>query len=250
MATVERAGSIGNAEGSSLGAVGRSTAGLPRASVRWLSADRPVAGWVLAASGLLPLLLIAGWLLGDALQPTSYSPVRQSVSVLAGHAGTDRWVVTGVLFVIGACYLVTAVGLAAVGLPARIGLLVAGLAGIGIALCPEPVHGSTPQHLLFTTIGAITLSVWPALVPRRAAGPLPLRRGTIVAVTAVFLALLAWTFAETRDGAALGLAERASCSIEVCWPFVVASALRRTNQLPSRPRSPGHASGVYRSRAS
>lgn len=229
MTAIERAGFLGAAADSWLQTLGHSAAGRIETTVRWLSADRPVPGWVLAASALLPLLLTGAWLVGDALQPRSYSPVRQTVSVLAGHAGTDRWIMTGALFAIGACYLATAAGLSIVGLPARLGLLVAGLAGIGIALCPEPVHGSTPQHLLFTTVGAITLSVWPALVPRRAASPLPLRRGSLVVVTALFVALLAWTFAETQDGAALGLAERASSSLEVCWPFVVALALRRTS---------------------
>ena len=58
------------------------------------------------------------------------------------------------------------------------------------------------------------------------------------AVTAVFVALLGWLLAETRDGSVLGLAERLTSSIQTCWPFITALALRRTR----RPR-PGPAIG-------
>jgi hypothetical protein len=39
---------------------------------------------------------------------------------------------------------------------------VAGLAAIGIAASPEPVCGSTPRHLAWTVLGAVTITVWPA----------------------------------------------------------------------------------------
>ena len=101
-----------------------------------------------------------GWLIADAVQPASYSPIRKTVSVLAGHAGTDRWIMTGALFLVGGCQLVTAVGLAGTGVPARILLAVAGLC--------------------------------------------------------------------SNRGNDLGLAERLFLSIETCWPFIVAVALRQT----------------------
>ena len=50
------------------------------------------------------------------------------------------------------------------------------------------------------------------------------------AVTAVFVALLGWLLAETRNGNVLGLAERLTSSIQTCWPFIVAVALRRTRR--------------------
>src|SRR6202044_2106797 len=109
----------------------------------------------------------AGWLIADAVQPASYSPIRKTVSVLAGHAGTDRWIMTGALFLVGVCQLVTAVGLAATRTPARIVLAVAGLSSIGIAASPEPVRGSTPQHLAWTALGAVAITVWPAFTARR-----------------------------------------------------------------------------------
>jgi hypothetical protein len=88
-------------------------------------------------------------------------------------------------------------------------------------------------------LGAVTIAAWPAFAARRAS-PRPLVLGVYgsAAVTAVFLALLGWLFIETRDGSVLGLAERLTSSIQTCWPFIVAVALRR-----SRRPHPGLATG-------
>src|SRR6266516_4307060 len=70
------------------------------------------------------------------------------------------------------------------------------------------------------------------LVAARRASPRPLILIVYgsAAVTAVFVALLGWLLAETRDGSVLGLAERLTSSIQTCWPFIVAVALRRTRR--------------------
>jgi hypothetical protein len=188
---------------------------------------RPVTGWALVSAGLSPVLATAGWLIGDAVQPAAYSPISKTVSVLAGHAGTDRWIMTTALLLVGGCQLVTAAGLAGVRVPARIVLVVAGLSSIGIAVSPEPARGSTPQHLAWTALGAVALAVWPAFVAGRSSPrPLILRGRGCAAVTAVFIALLGWLVIETQGGSDLGLAERLFLSIETCWPFIVAIALR------------------------
>jgi hypothetical protein len=165
------------------------------------------------------------------LQPASYSPVRTTISTMAGQAGTDRWVMTGGIFLVGGCYLVTAAGLTGVRASARALLAVAGLAGIGIAASPNPASGATPRHLAWTVLGAVTIAVWPAFAARRASPrPLILSVYGSAAVTAVFVALLGWLLAETRDGSVLGLAERLTSSIQTCWPFIIAVALRRTRR--------------------
>jgi hypothetical membrane protein len=193
-----------------------------------------VPGWTVVSAGLVPVVATGGWLIADAVQPASYSPVRKTVSVLAGHAGTDRWIMTGALFLVGACQLLTAVGLVGVGVPARILLAVAGLSSIGIAESPEPVRGSTPQHLAWTALGAVTLAVWPALAARRAPPrPLILSSYGRAVVTAVFIVLLGWLVIQTQGGKDLGLTERLFLSTETCWPFIVAVALRKT----ARPRA-------------
>jgi hypothetical protein len=36
--------------------------------------------------------------------------VRKTISAMAGQAGTDRWIMTGGIFPVAGCYLVTAAG--------------------------------------------------------------------------------------------------------------------------------------------
>ena len=195
--------------------------------------------WAIISAGLAPILLTGAYLMAGILQPASYSPVRTTISVMAGQAGTDRWVMTGGIVLTGGCYLVTAAGLTGVRASARALLIVAGLAGIGIAASPEPARGATPRHLAWTVLGAVTIAVWPAFAARRASPrPLILSVYGSAAVTAVFVALLGWLLAETRDGSVLGLAERLTSSIQTCWPLIVALTVRRTR----RPR-PGPATG-------
>lgn len=189
--------------------------------------DRAPPAWVLVTAGLCPLLLVGGWLAAGAVQP-GYSPVRETVSALAGQAGTHPWIVTGALFAVGGCYLATAAGLASLRIPARVLLAVAGLSSIGIAASPEPVTGSTPQHLAWTVLGAATITVWPAFTVRRGPGqPAILSARCVAAVTVVFAALLGWLLVETRDGSLLGLSERVMSAAATTWPFVVARAVRQ-----------------------
>jgi hypothetical protein len=143
------------------------------------------------------------------------------------------------LFLAGGCQLLTAAGLAGAQGPARIVLAVAGLSSIGIAASPEPAFGSTPQHVAWTSLGAVAIAVWPAFVARHAPRrPLILGRYGCAVVTAVFVVLLGWMVIETQGGSDLGLAERLTVSIETCWPFVIAVALRqatRPHPDPGRP---------------
>ena len=93
--------------------------------VRSSPAARP---WAIISAGLAPILLTGAYLIAGILQPASYSPVRTTISVMAGQAGTDRWVMTGGIVLTGGCYLVTAAGLTGVRASARALLVVAGLA--------------------------------------------------------------------------------------------------------------------------
>jgi Protein of unknown function (DUF998) len=238
--TGARTGQLGrSAQLPAAGAARRHGRRLAASAARLVRSGGPVPDWAVVSAGLSPVLITGGWLVADALQPASYSPIRKTVSVLAGYAGTDRWIMTSALFLVGCCNFVTAAGLTGVRLPARILLVVAGLSSIGIAASPEPVVGSTPQHLAWTSLGAVTIAVWPAFTGRRGS-PRPLIlsiRGTAT-VTAVSIALLAWLVIETQGGSVLGLAERLSSSLQITWPFVVALALRTSARAP-RPALPG-----------
>src|SRR5579863_9209237 len=79
-----------------------------------------VPGWTVVSAGLSPVLVTVGWLVADAVQPAAYSPIRKTVSVMSGYAGTDRWIMTGALLLVGGCQLLTAAGLAGVRVTARL----------------------------------------------------------------------------------------------------------------------------------
>jgi Protein of unknown function (DUF998) len=112
---------------------------------------------------------------------------------------------------------------------ARVLLIIAGVAVIGIATSPEPASGPTARHLAWTVLGAVTITVWPVFVARRGpARPQILSVSGSVAVTVAFVTLLGWFFAEAQGGSMLGLAERVTTSVEASWPLVVAVALRRS----------------------
>ncbi len=187
-------------------------------------------GWVIVSAALTPALLVIAFLIGDALQPISYSPIRQTMSVLAGQGATDSWVMTGALFLIGGGQLATAVGLTSVRLPARILLVVTGLCSIGVAASPEPATGPGLRHLVCAALCAATTAAWPALIARRTPQrPLILNARVCAAVTAVFTVLLCWLVIETQGGSDLGLAERMTSSVQGMWPLVVAVLLRRAS---------------------
>jgi Protein of unknown function (DUF998) len=219
----------GLAEHPYVDAVGQDARRLASAAARLVRTSQPIPAWAVASACLTPVLLTAAWLIAGSLQPASYSPMRQTVSVLAGRGGTDRWLMTGALFVVGACCLVTAAGVSGVPRSARVLLAIAGVASFGVAACPEPVHGSTPQHLAWTALGEVAIAIWPAFIAGRGSSGTALLsvRGCII-MTAVSIALLGWLVVEAQGGSALGLAERLSSSVQTSWPMIVILAMRRT----------------------
>jgi len=229
-------------------------AGLPVAA--WFRPARSgasVARLAAAATVLAPLAMIGAWAVAEALQPPSYSPLESSISGLAALGATDRWIVTSALLLVGACYFVIAACLPGLRVPARIMLLIAGASSIGIADSPQPLHGSSPQHLAWTCLGAVAIAIWPAFTASRAPlAPLILRARSAAAVTAVFVVLLAWLIVETQHGTALGLTERLVTGVQLTWPFFVARALlakpgpfaRRGRQRFSPTWNPTYLNGV------
>lgn len=187
-----------------------------------------VPWWAVVAAALTPVVLTAGWLIAGVMQPPPYSPVRDTVSSLAGLGGTDRWIMTDAMLLVGGTHLVTAVGLACIRPAARALLLVAGLCSAGIAAAPEPAAGPTPLHLVWAVLGAVTLAVWPLVagwrLPPNATAFSP---RLCALVTLGFAAMLGWVALEVHGGDTLGLAERTVASVQTCWPLVVALLLRR-----------------------
>jgi hypothetical protein len=214
-------------------------AGLPIAARLRLASSGPRAWrWATGSTALAPLVMIGAWLVAEAFQPRSYSPLHSSISGLAALGATDRWIMTGALYLVGACYLVTAAVFPGLRGPARIVLLIAGISSVGIADSPQPVRGTNPQHLVWTSLGAVAIAIWPAFTASRAPSPpLILRPRGAAVVTALSVALLAWLIAETQGGFALGLAERLVTGTQVAWPFIVILALRNARVRNERSNS-------------
>lgn len=195
-----------------------------------------VAWWVLFASGVAPFVLVSGWATAAALQPASFDPYARTISSLAAHGATDRWVMTWVFAVVGVCYLVTAYGLGMVRPLARIALFVGGLAAILVALSPEPVGGTTLRHIFASGLGFTALAIWPCLgVEREPYAPWALRPAASITFTAVIAANAAWFLFELHSHGAAGLAERVVTGLQSIWPVIVAISVRRAAQ-----RAPTH----------
>jgi hypothetical protein len=155
--------------------------------------------------------------------------MRQTMSVLAGYAGTDRWVMTVALLLVGACQVATGAGLTGVRMPARILLMLTGLSTIGIAASPELTTGPTPLHLAFAVSCAATTALWPVLLVRRGpAQPWILGARGCATATVIFAGLSCWLLvaAQAGDGN-LGMIERLTSGVQGLFPLVVAVALRQ-----------------------
>ena len=202
---------------------------LPAGHPGLVRAARPVPGWAVGTALLAPAVLVGGWLVAGALQPASYSPMRETVSVLSGYSGTDRWVMTAALLLVGSCQIATGAGLTAVRVPARVLLVLTGLSTLGIAATPEPATGPTARHLAFAVSCAVTTAVWPVLVASRArARPWILSARGCATMTVIFAGLSCWLLVAAREGAGdLGMVERLTSAGQGLFPLVVALALRQ-----------------------
>ena len=119
------------------------------------------------------MLLGGGLALAEALQPSGYSPVRDTISSLAARGATDRWVMTSALAGLGVCHVITAVGLRPVRLSGRATLAVGGFATVMVAAFPQPASGNSVAHTVAATIAFIALGAWPAFAAQlRSTAPL------------------------------------------------------------------------------
>lgn len=198
-----------------------------------MTADRRVPWWGLLSSTAAPVLLIGGWTVAAARQPGGFDQVTDTISALAGHGATDRWLMTACLAGVGAGHVVTALALRPATTPGRLLLALGGIGNLLVAAFPLPADdsGSAP-HTLAAGVAFASLAVWPALASTRTDPPPLLRRAVALPAAVVLLGLVGWFVAElAADTARVGLAERVAAGAQALWPLaIVATSLNVQRQ--------------------
>lgn len=204
----------------------------------YLVTVRTVPWWSVLSAASAPVLLIGGWQLAASRQPGGFDPVRQTISALAAQGATDRWIMTTGLAGVGACHVVTALGLRPAAPAGRVLLATGGAATLAVAAFPQPATGDSPAHIAAAAVAFPALSLWPALAWRR--GRSPSRAGWLGAASGL-LALLGWFGLDfLTGGARIGLSERLLAAAQSLWPLaVVATALLTRRSLDADCSTPG-----------
>ena len=189
----------------------------------------PVAKWAWISSGAAPILLIGGWTFAASRQPASYDAVRDTISALAAHGASDRWIMTSALVGVGVCHVTTSIGLRAVRRRARGIYFVGGIATVLVAAFPQPSVGNSLAHSVSATVAITALSIWPLAARGRPAATALLGRFAATASTAVMAGLSLWFVGELHGGVR-GLAERAATGAQALWPFFVVVGVERSRR--------------------
>jgi hypothetical membrane protein len=188
---------------------------------------KAIPWWVLAAAVSAPVLLIGGFFVATAIQPASYSPVRDTISELAAQGATDWWLMTSALVALGFCYLLAALGLRPAGHVGRVLLGGGGVAVLLIALFRQPYRGYSLPHELAVIAAALTCCTWPAFAWHRGYPARLLTPAPSIAAAGVSLGLAGW-YAIESHGALLGVAERCAAAAPPLWILAVVVTTRHT----------------------
>ena len=192
-------------------------------------------GWAVLSSAAAPVLLIGGWTVAAARQRVGFDPVTETISALASVDADDRWIMTSALAGVGACHLVTALGLREAAVTGRWVLAAGGVATVLVAAFPLPAdHGSSVAHTVVAGFSFGALGLWPALSARRATSAAALRRPVASAAAVALLGLVGWFVVELTGDGAVGLAERAAAGAQALWPLAAVLSTRRLGRLRRR----------------
>ena len=161
--------------------------------------------WAVASAAAAPLLLAGGVALAQSRQRREYDPIRDTISSLAAHGASDRWIMTWALAGLGGCYLITALGLRPARDVGRFVLAGGGIATLLVAVFAQPAKGNSVAHTVAASVAA----------------------------SVVLAGLVVW-FAAEIHGDLRGLAERVAAGGEALWPLAVAVTTRRA-QARARP---------------
>jgi Protein of unknown function (DUF998) len=184
---------------------------------------RVVPWWGVVSSAVAPVLLGGGWVVAGGLQPRPVNAVGSTISALAADGAADRWVMTLVLVAVGVCDGVTGLALWPAAVPGRLILIAGGVAGVLVAVNPEPVRGGSWAHAFWAAVGFVALTVWPLGARRRGSSvPGGLRPAVSAVAAGTLLGLLGWFAVELMArGGQVGLAERVLTEAQAVWPLAV-----------------------------
>jgi pimeloyl-ACP methyl ester carboxylesterase len=181
--------------------------------------------------------LIGGWTVAARLQPSSFSPMADTVSALAAIGATDRWVMSLVFVAVGVGYIVTGLALRLAALAGRLILIAGAIAGMLVAANPEhPGYTSVP-HFVCAALGFAGLAAWPLAAWRRGPSvPWALRRAACFSAVAVQLVLISWFAVElVSAGGQVGLAERLVGAGQALWLLAVVLSCRAARGAAAAP---------------
>ncbi|WP_025617831.1 DUF998 domain-containing protein [Salinispora cortesiana] len=196
-----------------------------------------VPGWTVVTALLAPLLLIGGAAFAVTLQPRGLDQVSYSISELAAHGASHRWVMT--LFILGSglCLVLSAVGLRTVRMAGRLMLACSGVATIAVAAFPDRWVDGRPvavavvnAHTVSGSLVFLAAALWPTFAANRT-GPVRLRWGLLL--SAVQLVLVGWRIIYDISGGELsqadyqGLAQRVLIGFEGLVLLAVVLLARR-----------------------
>jgi hypothetical membrane protein len=183
-------------------------------------AVKRIPPWAAASAIAAPVVLGTGLALAQWRQPPSYDPVRDTISALAAHGATDRWIMTSALVGLGLSHMVTAAGLRPARFAGRVVLAVGGGATVLVAIFAQPAHGNSVAHTMAATAAFAALALWPLFAASgRATAPLLVPVPS--AVAAAVLVALVLSFVAEIHGGHRGLAERAAAGAQALWPLAV-----------------------------
>ena len=199
---------------------------------------RNVPWWGVLSSATAPVLLVGGSTIAATLQPPSFDPLTDTVSVLAAVGAVSRWLMTLTFLAVGTCDVITGLALRPASAAGRL-ILVAGAAvGMLVAAYPQQAGGGgSLPHAIWASVGFAALAVWPAGAWRRGPGvPWGLRPTVCAGAVAVLVCLLAWFAAEVVTGAGqAGLAERVLGVAQAVWPLTVVLSCRHSVRASAPP---------------
>jgi hypothetical membrane protein len=211
------------------------------------------------------LLFTCGWVVGELLQPASYSWTRQEISDLGALTAQHAWVWNLADSVAGALILIFAAGvfpLVRASRAGKIGVVLIGAVGFGSVLdgllredCALSTSDSCQRlqdgpglswhheaHDIESVLVFLAILAPPFLMARAASGIGRLRRlRAYTLATGVFQVAVAVVYAVLYGEAGGGIAQRLLALAFMAWIAVLATCALRAGKQASMPCVPGRA---------